>query len=82
MAIKLDMKRAYDRLDWRFIRKCYQDLDFAEKWINWIMECITTSFLVLVNGIAGEPFRSGRGIRQGDPISLYIVIICTIFREI
>lgn len=37
MAIKLDMKNAYDRLYWNFIRKCFHDLGSSDKLTNWIM---------------------------------------------
>lgn len=41
------------------------------------MECITTSsFFMLVNGIPKDPFRLERGIKQDDPLSSYIFIIC------
>lgn len=34
MAIKFDMEKAYDRLDWDFLIKCFTDLDFSGKWTN------------------------------------------------
>lgn len=64
MEIKLDMEKAYDRLDWKFSQKCCMDLGFSKKWTNWIMGCIkTTSFSILVNGIPCKPFKLERGIR-------------------
>lgn len=51
MTIKLDIEKAYNRLDGEFIKKCFIDSGFSNKWINWIMQCIkTTSFKVIVNG--------------------------------
>lgn len=41
MAIKVDMEKAYDRIDWEFIRKRYLDLDFHDKWITWIMQYLS-----------------------------------------
>lgn len=65
MTSKLDLEKAYDRLNWKFFDKSPTDLDFSEEGINWIMECITSTGLsVLVNGIPSEPFKIERGIRQ------------------
>lgn len=38
MAIKLDMEKAYDGLEWQFIGTCLSHLGFSEKWINWVMD--------------------------------------------
>lgn len=80
MAIKLDMKEAYDRLEYIFMQKCFVDLDFSSKWIHSIIECITTTnFSVLVNrlpgGLSGKK-KKKKGMGQGDPITLYPYYLC------
>lgn len=78
MVIKLDMENAYVRLDWNFIKKWFNDLRFYEKWTTQIMLFISsTTFRMIVNVNPCTIFQPQRGIRQGDPFSLYIFIICT-----
>lgn len=75
MAIKLDMEKAYDKLDCDFIKRCFSVLGFNNNWINWIMQCIsTTSFDILVNGNHSKIIILERRIRQGDPISLHFAL--------
>ncbi|GAA0148323.1 hypothetical protein LIER_36698 [Lithospermum erythrorhizon] len=66
MSIKLEMMKAYDRIEWSFLKAMIQQLNFSHKWINLIMDYVTlVSSSVLINGNQSGFFRPGRGLRQG-----------------
>lgn len=51
MAIKLDISKAYDKLEWYFIETMMRKLGFNETWISRVMICVkSVSYAILVNG--------------------------------
>ena len=50
-ALKLDLSKAYDKLNWNFVEATLQKLGFSQQWIQLVMQCVTTiTYSVLVNG--------------------------------
>ncbi|GJS78622.1 RNA-directed DNA polymerase, eukaryota, reverse transcriptase zinc-binding domain protein [Tanacetum coccineum] len=73
VAFKIDINKAYDFVDWGFLRKSLVYFGFPSKMVHWIMNCMTSpSFTVSVNGEHHGYFRGYRGLRQGYPLSPYL----------
>ncbi|KAG7593824.1 Zinc finger CCHC-type [Arabidopsis thaliana x Arabidopsis arenosa] len=76
-AMKIDISKAFDSVQWSFLLNTLRALDFPEQYVKWIKTCISTaSFSVQVNGELAGYFGSERGLRQGCSLSPYLFVIC------
>lgn len=64
-------------IEWEFVSEMLYALNFPTQFISWFMECLTTTqFIITMNDGMYENIKGKRGIRQSDPISPLIFIIC------
>ncbi|XP_022030437.1 uncharacterized protein LOC110931348 [Helianthus annuus] len=72
-SFKVDIQKAYDTVDWDFLKNILIGFGFHADMVHWIMVCVsTTTFSVCINGDVHGFFKGNRGLRQGDPISPYL----------
>ncbi|XP_020867739.1 uncharacterized protein LOC110224809 isoform X1 [Arabidopsis lyrata subsp. lyrata] len=78
MALKLDIAKAFDKVEWNFLTALLRHFGFAEQWCQWVMRCVSSvTYSVLVNGSPTKKIHPQRGLRKGDPISPYLYLLCT-----
>jgi hypothetical protein len=70
LALKIDISKAFDTLEWSFLLNVLRQFGFNEKFCNWILVILKYAFLsISINGKAHGYFNCTRGVRQGDPLS-------------
>ncbi|XP_074270876.1 uncharacterized protein LOC141594786 [Silene latifolia] len=74
--LKVDISKAFDTLQWKFIQDMLTGLNFPPRFVSWVMGCITGSwFTFKVNGSNHGFFKGKSGVRQSDPLSPFLFVL-------
>ncbi|XP_075650028.1 uncharacterized protein LOC142620554 [Castanea sativa] len=77
MALKLDISKAYNRVEWVCLDKIMEKLRFGVKWRGFIMQCVSTvTYSIKINGIPRGNIIPSTGVCQGDHLSPYLFLLC------
>lgn len=72
----IDIHKAFDSISWDFLYQVLHGLKFPVAFVNWIMQCVTTtSFSISINGSPAGFFKGKKGLRQGCPLSPFLFVI-------
>lgn len=76
MIMQLDIAKAYDKVNWMYIKKVLIAFGFDHIWVRWVMALVTSSsFSILVNGSSSKIFSPSKELKQGDPLSPFLFIL-------
>lgn len=77
VIFKIDFAKAYDSVEWCFLKRIMVGFGFDSNWIHWIMECISMAkvSIDLINGCPMTMFQLEKGVPQGDPLSPFLFLL-------
>jgi len=76
VLVKLDIAKAFDTVNWRFLLSLLQHLGFSMRWTNWISLILSSaSTKVILNRSLGRRICHARGLCQGDPLSPLLFLL-------
>ena len=77
LLLMIDFEKAFNTLEWDFLFQTLEKMNFGQSFINWVKlfyndieSCVSN------NGVSSQYFKLERGVRQGDPLSAYLFILC------
>lgn len=77
IAIKLNMSKAYEMVEWESLKAVMKRLGFARRWIQLLVMCVKmTNYAIIINEVPMGNFEATRGLLQRNPISQYLFFLC------
>jgi hypothetical protein len=75
LLFKLDITKAFNSVSWDYLIEMMHHRGFPLKWQNWIILLLSSSSSNMLNGTRGQWINHSRGLRQGDPLSMFLFIL-------